>query len=53
MNTRIVRMLRFGRNYSVHLECGCKFSVTPDQARVRQMVVGKQWICNDCGLERQ
>lgn len=53
MNTRIVRMLRFGTNYSVWLECGCKFNATPDQVRLRQMTIGKQWVCNDCGLERQ
>lgn len=52
MRTTIVRMSRFGRGYSVKLECGCLLRVTLEEAEREQLFIGKAVDCVECGEER-
>jgi hypothetical protein len=46
--TTILRMSKFGRGYTVALECGHKLHATAEDARRDQLFIGKMVACKDC-----
>ena len=46
--TAIIRMSKFGRGYTVALECGHKLHVTTDSAKRDQLYIGKRVACPEC-----
>ena len=46
--TTIIRMLRFGRAYSVRLACGHQLRPTLEEAAWKQLFIGKRIQCKEC-----
>jgi hypothetical protein len=48
----IIRMLRFGRTYRIHLDCGHVMERTQDETKLQQLYIDKQIGCAQCAAER-
>jgi len=46
--TGIIRMSRFGRGYTVALECGHKFQASLEETKKDQLFIGKRVACKEC-----
>jgi hypothetical protein len=46
--TAILRMTRYGRSYSITLECGHKITRTADEVKLQQLFIGKRIGCAEC-----
>jgi hypothetical protein len=52
MKSAITRMLRFGRKYSVALDCGHKLEISLEDAAREQLFIGKRVECAACAREQ-
>jgi hypothetical protein len=46
----IIRMTRFGRNYSILLDCGHTIERTQNEVKVQQLFIEKRIGCQECEL---